>query len=258
MGPSWAITVVLGTTAEAPKSVQERVSARAEDCAEVRWCERTSTRHNAEDRAKIEERSVEKVRRSYPRSHAKLEKSNPKTTENRFRSDLGRFEAIRVVQGSATDAPKTAQERPKARQGRPKSALGSAWAPQDAPQNALRPILGRSCGARRRRRIAFATSNPGKSVRNTNFDRFSRVARQRRCAFCTIFYSVLLPSDEVSTERANAAKTSRNTGVLASQNGPESGQDASKSRSGGQGDRQKRSTKGRICAKTKNGRRGAH
>ena len=106
----------------------------------MQWCERTSIRHNAEDRAKIEETSVEKVRHNDPRSHAKLEKSTPKTIENRLRSDLGRFEAIRVVQRSATDAPKTAQERPETRQGRPKGALGSAWAPQDAPQNTFQTL----------------------------------------------------------------------------------------------------------------------
>ena len=186
-----------------------RAGCREATCRQHNKTTRTcaSTRHNAEDKAKIEETSAEKARHNDPRSHAKLEKSTPKTTENRLRSDLGRFEAIRVVQRSATDAPKTAQERSKTRRGRPKSALGSAWARQDAPQNALRPILGRSCGARKWRRSAFAASNPGKSVRNTNFDRFSRVARQRRCAFCTIFHNVLLPSDEVSTERANAAKT---------------------------------------------------
>ena len=140
---------------------------------------RTRTRHNAEDRAKIEETSVEKVRHNDPRSREKLGKSSPKSTENRLRSDLGRFEPIRVVQGSATDAPKTAQERSETRLERPKSALGSVRPPQDAPQNALRPPLGRSCGARKQRRSAIAASNPGKSDRKTNFDRFSRVARQR-------------------------------------------------------------------------------
>ena len=44
------------------------------------------------------------------RLHEKFAKSRPKRTENRPRSDLGRFGRIKVVQGTATIAPKTARD----------------------------------------------------------------------------------------------------------------------------------------------------
>ena len=44
--------------------------------------------------------------------------------EIRRRSDLGRFGAIKVVQGTAVNSPKSAQERSETRPGRPKSATG--------------------------------------------------------------------------------------------------------------------------------------
>ena len=51
-------------------------------------------------------------------------KIEAKPLEIRRRSDLGRFGAIKVVQGTSADAPKSAQERSETRPGRPKSATG--------------------------------------------------------------------------------------------------------------------------------------
>ena len=109
------------------------------------------------------ETSVEKVRHNDPRSHEKLGKSSPKSTENRLRSDLGRFEPIWVVQGSATDAPKTAQERSKTALDAPRRVPRSLLTPQDASQDACGPLLDRSCGARKQRPSATARR---KRVRN--------------------------------------------------------------------------------------------
>ena len=50
------------------------------------------------------------AKKNVSRSHEKLAKSRPKRTENRPRSDLGRFRRIKVVQGTATIAPKTARD----------------------------------------------------------------------------------------------------------------------------------------------------
>ena len=71
-------------------------------------------------------------------------KSRPKPAENRRRSDLGRFGAIKVVQGTATDAPKTAQERSETRPGRPKSAPERPKTGRGASKTAPRPLSGRS------------------------------------------------------------------------------------------------------------------
>ena len=49
------------------------------------------------------------AKKNVSRSHEKFAKSIPKRTENRPRSDLGRFGRIKVVQGTATIAPKTAR-----------------------------------------------------------------------------------------------------------------------------------------------------
>ena len=148
-----------------------RAGCREATCRQHNKTTRTcaSTRHNAEDKAKIEETSVEKARNDDPRSHAKLEKSTPTTTENRLRSDLGRFEAIRVVQRSATHAPKTAQERPKTR---PRTRSDRSW---DAPV-----ARGSGDGARSQRRtlarafgtrilIVFRVSRDSADVRSVPF-----------------------------------------------------------------------------------------
>ena len=50
------------------------------------------------------------AKKNVSRSHEKFAKSIPKRTENRPRSDLGRFGRIKVVQGTATIAPKTARD----------------------------------------------------------------------------------------------------------------------------------------------------
>ena len=113
-----------------------RAGCREATCRQHNKTTRTcaSTRHNAEDKAKIEETSVEKARNDDPRSHAKLEKSTPKTTENRLWSDLGRFEAIRVAQGSANYALKTAQERPEGARGDPRALSAAPERPKAHPK----------------------------------------------------------------------------------------------------------------------------
>ena len=50
------------------------------------------------------------AKKNVSRSHEKFAKSKPKRTENPLRSDLGRFGKIKVVQGTATIAPKTARD----------------------------------------------------------------------------------------------------------------------------------------------------
>ena len=66
------------------------------------------------------------VKRKFQEEGAKIGRKNwkiePKPLEIRRRSDLGRFGAIKVVQGTAADPPKSAQERSETRPGRPKSA----------------------------------------------------------------------------------------------------------------------------------------
>ena len=62
---------------------------------------------------------------------------------------------------------------------------------------------------------ACVSSTEGANARKPIFDRFCLVARKLRCASRYSFYSVLLLLDEVSTERASAAKTSQNAVVSA-------------------------------------------
>ena len=61
---------------------------------------------------------------------------------------------------------------------------------------------------KRCRRACDATSTVGR-VFGAIFHRFCRVARKLRCAFRISFYSVLLGSSEVSSERACATKRSK-------------------------------------------------
>ena len=65
------------------------------------------------------------------------------------------------------------------------------------------------------RSVCDATSKVGRVI-GTFFERSCLVARKLRCAVRISFYSVLLGSSDVSSERARAAKTLENRGVSAS------------------------------------------
>ena len=78
-------------------------------------CETDDQTQKRTEEDELDERTVvatatTKAKKSVSRSHEKLAKSKPKRTGNRPRSDLGRFGGIKVVQGTATDAPKTARD----------------------------------------------------------------------------------------------------------------------------------------------------
>ena len=86
------------------------------------------------------------AKKNVSRSHEKLATSRPKRTENRPRSDLGRFGRIKVVQGTPADAAKTAQERSKTRPGRLKIVPGRPKTSRGASKMTPGPLTSRTGG----------------------------------------------------------------------------------------------------------------
>ena len=111
--------------------------------------------------------------------------------------------------GRARDAPKPAQERSWDAPGTPRAA---GKRPRATPGTVPR----RSRARPERRRSACGATRIVERVIGTIFRCFYVVARKLRCAVRISFYNVLLPSSEVSSERARATKTLENQGVLAS------------------------------------------
>ena len=139
-----------------------------------------------------------------------------KIAKNRAKIALGWFWASKAVPGARRNAfgtgPGGAKAGPGAILGRPGRAKSGRETPKSEPGTVPR----RSRARPERRRSACGATTTVRRVIGTIFHRFCLVARKLRCAFRVSFYSVLLPSSEVSSERERATKTLENRGVSAS------------------------------------------
>ena len=146
----------------------------------------------------------------------KSAKNRAKSTKNRRKIALGRFWASKAVSGTRRGAfgtrPGLAKAGPGAILGRPGRAKSGRETPKSDPGTVSRRSQAR---AERCRSACGAKSTVG-FVIATIFHCFCLVARKLRCAFRIGFYSILLASSEVSSERARATKTLENRGVSAS------------------------------------------
>ena len=140
----------------------------------------------------------------------------PKSTENRRKFNLGRFWALQAVSGTRRDALGTAPARPKAASkpilGRP----GRAKSGQEPSESVPGPPRRHSKILPVSRPSAYGAPSGFARAFGSIFGRFRLVARKLRCAFRISFYSVLLCSSEVSSERVRATKQLQNWGVSAS------------------------------------------
>ena len=96
--------------------------------------------------------------------------------------------------------------------GRPGHAKGDRETSKSEPGTVPRRLRARP---ERCRSVCDATRKVGRVI-GTFFERFCLVARKLRCAVRISFYSVLLGSSDVSSERARAMKTRENRGVSVS------------------------------------------
>ena len=135
--------------------------------------------------------------------------------KNRWKIDLGGFWASKPGSGTRRGAFMTRLGRAKAGSrailGRPGLAKSGRETSKSEPGTVPRHSRARP---ERCRSVCDATSKVGRVI-GTFFERFRLVARKLQCAVRISFYSVLLPSSEVSSERARATKTLENQGVSA-------------------------------------------
>ncbi len=146
----------------------------------------------------------------------KSPKNRAKSTKNRQKIALGRFPASKAVSGTCRDAfgtrPGRAKAGPRAILGRPGHAKSGRETPKSEPGTVQRRPRARP---ERCRGVCDATSTVGRVI-GTFFRRFGLVARKLRCASRISFYSVLLGSSDVSSERVRATETLENQWVSAS------------------------------------------
>ena len=104
-----------------------RAGCREATCRQHNKTTRTcaSTRHNAEDKAKIEETSVEKARNDDPRSHAKLEKSIRKRPKIDFGAILGGLRRSGSFNGRRRTRPRPPKNAPRRARGGSRALLAA-------------------------------------------------------------------------------------------------------------------------------------
>ena len=136
------------------------------------------------------------------KSGRKSPKIQPRSTQNRRKIDLEPFRAPKAVSGTRPDAPETAFGHPNAG---PKAILerfGRAKNGQEPSKSVPEPPRRRSQTLLECRPSASGTPSGLERAFGPTFGRFCLVARKLRCASRISFYSVLLGSHEVDTERA--------------------------------------------------------
>ena len=106
--------------------------------------------------------------------------------------------------------------RPRTSSGCPKDGLDDPNCAPRSPRNALGQLQRRSWNTPARHPSALAAQRAVRTARRTIFSRFLFVARLLRCVFRTIFFDVLLTSQEVARARTRETKNLEKTSVSAS------------------------------------------
>ena len=124
------------------------------------------------------------------------------------------------VQSRLKNAPVRTCDWSGSPKSRPRSDLGMPHSCQERPGTVQKKSLGRSPNAPEPSRSSVQASLEQRAVSHTNTERCFAifvVVRKLRYAFRISFYSVLLASHAVSSERVHAAKNIRILGISASQ-----------------------------------------
>ena len=180
------------------KGVTAALQRRRNDHDDVGQSSAKPTQHRAKNRRNIGRKST--------KIHPKFD---PKAVQERPKSQDAPKPARPPPDEAAKSGQEPSKERPRAAksgQVRPKSDQEPSESAPEPSQDAPRPCQ-EAVRARVVRRASF------EHVFGSIFRRFRLVARKLRCASRTSFYSVLLPSHEVSFERVRAASNLENRRV---------------------------------------------